>query len=459
MLSSFGLPELVAITTDRLLRSLLLKTPVCDVALERLLTRARLSMLDLATARADVPGEVLDFCCALAQQCFINEYVFACASEESDRARSLREQLASALAANDIVPPLTVATVAAYFPLHTLDVPPDKFERPWPEPIACLIVQQVREPGEEQSLRASIPALTPITDNVSAQVRQQYEENPYPRWVATSSLHLPISFDERIRSQFPRATFMPLAKPTPDILIAGCGTGRHAVETAQQHPSARILAIDLSLASLAYATRKARELRVANVTFDQADILQLGSLRRAFDVIESVGVLHHLRDPLEGWRILLSLLRPGGFMRVGLYSSPARQHISAARTFIAERGYRGTADGVRQLRQDILNLEDGSQLKAVTDSSDFFTVSRCRDLLFHVEEHLTGIPEIKSFLAANHLTFLGFDDPAESSYADLFPADKSKTDLDCWHLFETSHPATFARMYQFWLQKPYSAIR
>ncbi len=98
-------------------------------------------------------------------------------------------------------------------------------------------------------------------------------------------------------------------------------------------------------------------------------------------------------------------------------------------------------------------MADGSQLKDVADSSDFFTVSRCRDLLFHVEEHLTGIPEIKSFLAANRLAFLGFEDPAESSYADLFPDDKAKIDLDCWHRFETAHPATFARMYQFWLQK------
>ncbi len=453
MPSSFGLPELEAIATDRLLQSLLLKTPVCDVALERLLTRARLTMLDLATAPADVPREVLDFCCALSQQCFINEYVFACGTEELDRARGLREQLASAFAANGDVPPLTVATVAAYFPLHTVNVPPDKFERSWPEPIVRLIVQQVREPAEERALRASIPAITPITDNVSALVRRQYEENPYPRWVATSSLHLPISFDERIRSQFPRAIFTPLDKSTPDILIAGCGTGRHAIETAQQHPSARILAIDLSLASLAYATRKARELRVANVEFGQADILQLRSLRHTFDVIESVGVLHHLRDPFEGWRILLALLRPGGFMRVGLYSGLARQQVNAARAFIAERGYRGTADDIRQLRQDILSLEDGSQLKEVADSSDFFTVSRCRDLLLHVEEHLTSIPEIKSFLAANRLAFLGFEDPAESSYADLFPDDKAKIDLDCWDRFETAHPATFARMYQFWLQK------
>ena len=173
---------------------------------------------------------------------------------------------------------------------------------------------------------ASIPALTPITDNVSELVRQQYEENPYPRWVATSSLHLPISFDERIRSQFPRtylyATRQVHARYPHRGLRhrAPCHRNR-AAASERQDPRDR----SQVSASLAYATRKARELRVANVEFGQADILQLRSFQRTFDVIELVGVLHHLRDPLEGWRILLSLLRPGGFMRVGLYSALARQ--------------------------------------------------------------------------------------------------------------------------------------
>ncbi len=46
------------------------------------------------------------------------------------------------------------------------------------------------------------------------------------------------------------------ANPTVDVLIAGCGTGQHAIETAQRFSGARVLAIDLSLTSLAYAKRK-----------------------------------------------------------------------------------------------------------------------------------------------------------------------------------------------------------
>ena len=59
----------------------------------------------------------------------------------------------------------------------------------------------------------------------------------------------------------------------PTILIAGCGTGRHSIETATRFKSSKDLAIDLSLASLAYAQRKTEEFRIENIKYMQADIL------------------------------------------------------------------------------------------------------------------------------------------------------------------------------------------
>ncbi len=453
---TFGLPGLTAIANDRLLRLLLVSTPVWDVTLERLLTAARYAVLDLASATPapEASGAVLNLCGALAQQCFLNEYVFDCSHDEQERASTLRDRLAAALTSGDVVPPLMVAAVAAYVPLHSLDLPAERFQRSWPDAVARIIRQQVDEPGEERSLRPSIPALTPILDDVSMLVRQQYEENPYPRWTTTSSWKSRLTFDNKIGLQFPHVTVRRLGKPDIDVLIAGGGTGRHVIDTAQILADAKILAIDLSLASLSYAKRKVRELGIGNIEFGLADILQLGSLGRSFDVIESVGVLHHLRDPAEGWRTLLAILRPGGFMKLGLYSELARQEITAARAFIADRGYGPTADGIRRCRQELLSLDDGPIDRKSLESPDFFTTSGCRDLLFHVQEHLTTIPAIKSFLAANNLTFIGFETQALGEYAALYPDDKAMVDLDRWHAVETAHPTTFRGMYQFWVQKP-----
>ncbi len=285
------------------------------------------------------------------------------------------------------------------------------------------------EPLTERALRSAIPQLTAISGDVSRAVQDQYEDNPYPRWSDTVT-----------------------AATTQDrpfeALIAGCGTGRQSVELAQRHPAARILAIDLSLTSLSYALRKTRELAIRNIEYAQADLLALETIGRSFDLIEANGVLHHLADPWAGWRVLLSLLRPGGEMRIGLYSERARQPVIAAHAFIAKHGYGRTPEDIRRFRQEVLGEET---LAMLPQSRDFYTVSACRDLLFHVQEHRMTLPQIKTFLIENNLTFHGFDLDAATlaAYRTKYPADQAATDLDCWHAFETAYPNTFVRMYQF----------
>jgi SAM-dependent methyltransferase len=270
--------------------------------------------------------------------------------------------------------------------------------------------------------------------------------------VHAASVAEPTTIDEHLRNQFPSAPFRPLANATGlDILVAGCGTGRHPIELARKYRDARVLAIDLSLASLCYAKRKTPAALASRIEYAQADILELGSVNRSFDLIEASGVLHHLAEPPAGWRALLSLLRSGGFMHVGLYSELARHDIAAARQFIAERGYRPTVDDIRRCRQDLLN----SPLKGVARAGDFFSTSECRDLLFHIQERRLTIPEIKFFLTENDLKFIGFEfaPPIMQHYRNMFGGDRFTRDLDRWHAFETDRPDTFANMYQFWVQK------
>jgi SAM-dependent methyltransferase len=286
-------------------------------------------------------------------------------------------------------------------------------------------------------------------------VRQQYEENPYPRWAKADPPKKAVRIDRYMRSKFPAATFRDLGKDDLDVLIAGCGTGQQAIEAAPRFLGARTLAIDLSLTSLAYALRKTREIGVPNIEYAQADILRLGAVGRTFDVIESSGVLHHLGDPFTGWRVLLSLLRPGGFMAVGLYSELARAGIVEARSFIAERGYGSSADDIRRCRQDLIAHEGGKAFPDAYASSDFYSTSDCRDLLFHVQEHRLTIPQIAGFLADNALDLVGFELEAAvaSRYRAMYPGDPAMTDLPSWDAFEHQHPGTFAGMYQFWVQK------
>ncbi|MGZ5927826.1 MAG: tetratricopeptide repeat protein, partial [Rhizomicrobium sp.] len=347
---------------DELLLALLVSAQNTDVELERFLTMARRVLLEAATGDEPEDSTSLEFYAALAQQCFINEYVFFGDDEELQGARKQRDLLTAALDSGAQIPVLRLLAVAAYFPLHSLSGAARLTDRTWPGQVIAVLLQQVREPQEEAQLRAAIPRLTAIADAVSRMVQAQYEENPYPRWVRIPLTERAISIAGYLRQKFPFAVFQRNSGgEIAEILSAGCGTGQLALEIAQS-VTARVLAIDLSLSSLGYAARKARELGLPGIEFAQGDLLELGAIGRSFDVVECSGVLHHLAGPFAGWRLLLALLRPGGFMVVGVYSEAARRGIVEARRFIAERGYGTSADDIRRCRQDLLDLDRGREL-------------------------------------------------------------------------------------------------
>jgi tetratricopeptide (TPR) repeat protein/SAM-dependent methyltransferase len=449
--------ELAAVSGSPLLRALLQAAPVQDVAIERFLTNARAVLLATALAAgaegADAQAE-LGFLCALAQQCYLNEYVFAVSAEEVQQLASLQQKVEAALAAATAIPAIWLIALAAYAPLHTLANVAALTERSWADPVNRVVREHVNEPGEERRVRTLLPALTPISDEVSIAVRQQYEEAPYPRWLKPAPVGHPTSVTWYLRNQFPQAPIsVTHERATLDVLIAGCGTGQHTVETAQRFIGANVLAIDLSLASLGYAARKASELGIGNIEFAQADILELGGIGRSFDLIEASGVLHHLRDPGQGLRVLNALLRPGGYMHLALYSATARADVRAARALIVERRWRPIPEDIRECRQEILSFPDDHPARSVSGYSDFFAMSEYRDLLFHVQEHQFAIPQIKSLLADNGLTFIGFAGPPALNFQARFPGDAMR-DLDQWHLLELEHPKMFVNMYEFWAQKP-----
>ena len=379
---------------------------------------------------------------------------FSATKRNYRRANNQRDLLIAALDSGAPIPVLRLLAVAAYFPLHSLSSAARLTDRPWPDEVIAVLVQQVREPQEEAQLRAAIPRLTAIADATSRLVRTQYEENPYPRWVRIPLTERAIPIAGYLRQKFPFAVFQRNSGGEfAEILSAGCGTGQLALEIAQS-VKARVLAIDLSLSSLGYARRKARELGLTGIEFAQADLLELDAIGRSFDVVECSGVLHHLADPFAGWRMLLSLLRPGGFMVVGFYSEAARRGIVEARRFIAERGYGTSADDIRRCRQDLLALDRSRELGAAF--GDFFGVSSCRDLLFHVQEQQMRLSAIADFLQDNGLTFLGFEigNAMLQAYRRCFPDDPGATNLSHWETFENENPDTFTGMYRFWIQKP-----
>ncbi len=455
----FGADGLPTLAADRLLHGLLEATPVTSIEFERFLTCARHALLETASSKqAPDPSDIaaLQFYAALTRQCFVNEYIFDCGDSERLAAAACRTKLLALLDADAVVPPFLLLAVAAYFPLYSLRDPTRLLAANGPGPVDEVLRQQIREPLEERALRAGIDRLTSITPGVSEDVREQYEQNPYPRWVKLPIREQPLPFNAEFRCALPLAPFTPMLDDrAPEVLVAGCGTGSSAILVATRFRGARVLAIDLSLSSISYGKRKTQELGITNVEYAQADILKLGAIARTFDIIDSGGVLHHLADPFAGWRILLSRLRPGGFMSLGFYSELARRHVVTAREFIAARGYAGTPDDIRRFRLDLAAQGARVELQWLSNTPDFYSTSECRDLLFHVQEHRLTLGQIESFLADCGLQFLGFElDPrVVDQYRTRYTDDPTGTNLRNWARFEAENPDTFAGMYRFWVQR------
>jgi ubiquinone/menaquinone biosynthesis C-methylase UbiE len=257
---------------------------------------------------------------------------------------------------------------------------------------------------------------------------------------------------ERLSRTLPEGIEIPATLTGNDfsVLVAGCGTGKQVIELARWIPNCRVLAVDLSRQSLAYAQQKALEYGVKNVRFAQADILRLEELlpRQRFDIVMSTGVLHHMQEPLKAWRILRNLLNAQGIMHIALYSRLARAHINKVRAVIAASNLPPSPTTIQAVRA--LSLR--GELPSLADSPDFYSTSTCRDLFFHVHEQQFDVPEIAAALKQLDLRFLGFDNSPDTlpNFVAEFPTPQAQLDLERWHPYELAHPNVFARMYSLW---------
>ena len=174
---------------------------------------------------------------------------------------------------------------------------------------------------------------------------------------------------------------------------------------------------------------------------------------KEFDIIESAGVLHHMDDPMAGWRVLVDLLKPGGLMKIGLYSELAREHIVRVREEIGLLSVGTSKAEIKKFRQVLAESHDESY-QLVTTSNDFYSLSTLRDLIFHVQEHRFTLPQIKKCLDELGLKFCGFENKdVISNFRELHGKEADIYDLELWHQFEERNPQAFVGMYQFWCQK------
>ncbi len=453
--------DLQNLLQDELFLSLLTKTVVANAQIEDFLTLLRGEFLCLAVESSGGSNIKQYSQCiyALANQCFWNEYIFSQGPVDLEKRGALYD-LIEGCDPGDVEWQLNSALLGCYSSL--IECPAivkriSECEAALDKGFKQVVQLQVENPAIERALVASIDVLSEISDETTKHVREQYEENPYPRWIGVYH-HRPTPVQQFIASQvYPSLLQAESISAKPEVLVAGCGTGAHPISCALQYIGSSVLAVDISLSSLCYAKRKADEMKVKNIAFLQSDILELHKIDKTFDVIESVGVLHHMENPVKGWGVLAGLLKDDGYMKIALYSELAREHVVEARKFIQEQGYSPTSEGMQVCRQAIREKagNDVWAERLLTGGADYYSFSAIRDLIFHVQEHRYSWGMISDILDELGLELSGIviDGAIKREYLREFPEDKKAACLESWAEFETKNPRTFSQMYQFWVRK------
>ena len=284
-----------------------------------------------------------------------------------------------------------------------------------------------------------------------AKVHELYTSHPYPSWRR-------FGFMSSDKKQKVKRT-----------LIAGVGTGKAVLAHLQHFDPEEILAVDLSRRSLQVAKRQLLALGIQNVVLWQCD---LNTLEGQFDVIESIGVLHHLSDPTAGFAAMKRLLAPGGTLVLGVYSRMARRSISVMRDLAGNASY-------ERFRAWLGDPASGPEMRAEERAylSEFLTEfsissrSTFEDLLLHPVEHLFELPELEELLAAAGLRVTGVRvPPGSQGVADRWLPyfSPQRRDIPGWppmpllaflHRIETEmEPLLFTNMYVFIASHGSSAI-
>jgi len=301
---------------------------------------------------------------------------------------------------------------------------------------------------------------------VSAAVAKLYDTYPFPPEPLLDEPPPGYNWRWNWLSAYSFCTGRKPEKDDPRILDAGCGTGVGTEYLVHLNPKAQITAIDLSAGALAVAKERCQRSGADRVTFHHLSLYDADQVPGEFDLINCVGVLHHLPDPVQGIQSLALKLAPGGIMHIFVYAALGRWEIRLMQEAIAllqgdQLGdYR---DGVKVGRQIFAALPDDNRL--VQREKERWSLENQRDENFadmyvHPQEIDYTIDTLFDLVEASGLEFLGFSNPQSwrleallGKEPELLKRAEGLSDRQRYRLLELLNPSAVTH-YEFFLGRP-----
>jgi SAM-dependent methyltransferase len=292
-----------------------------------------------------------------------------------------------------------------------------------------------------------------ISHDTSAAVQKLYDTYPFPPEPLLDEAPPGYNWRWNWVAAYNFCTGQKPHKQDIRILDAGCGTGVGTEYLVHLNPQASVVGIDLSSGALDVARERCRRSGAERVEFHHLSLYDVGQLEGEFDLINCVGVLHHLPDPIRGIQALAPKLAPGGLMHIFVYAELGRWEIQLMQKAIAllqgeRRGdYR---DGVNLGRQLFESLPEKNRL--VKRERERWALENQRDANFadmyvHPQEIDYNIETLFELIDASKLEFIGFSNPRSwqlerlvGKNPELMERAKQLSDRELYRLIELLDP-------------------
>ena len=445
--------------SSNLLLKRLKNSLICCHHIESIYTQTRKHLLSKIFIDKSSIGEAEHrLLSAICIQCDYNGYVWEVTDKEKKEIQNLEEKIIEDLKLTDDININEVLIYACYKPLlnntSLVNYLSKKFKDT--DEINYEVIQSlILEPLSLRENNDHIKSFNEVKDKTSLKVMNMYKEHPYPKWKGI--LYIPSEINVHQKYYDRDLTEKNDSNIQKEILIAGCGTGQELVTVSKIYSNSNITAIDISLPSLSYAYKRAKDNDVNNFELIHMDLLELVNYKKKFDIINCSGVLHHMKDPELGLKALISCLKEDGYLNIGLYSRTARENITKLRKLIADNNLNNSQEEIAKIRRSIILGYDGYEsFNHLLNVRDFYSFNEMQDLLFHPRELMFNLEEIDEILKRNNLEFIEFDNKYQK-YKDVYnknyPKDKELRSIKNWSEFEDQYPPTFLGMYQFFAKR------
>ncbi|MFP4123801.1 MAG: class I SAM-dependent methyltransferase [Coleofasciculus sp.] len=254
-------------------------------------------------------------------------------------------------------------------------------------------------------------------DNTSIAVAQLYDAYPFPPEPLLDEPPPGYNWRWNWLAAYSFCTGQKPSRQDIRILDAGCGTGVGTEYLVHLNPQAAVVGIDLSAGALQVAQERCHRSGANRVEFHHLSLYDAQELAGEFDLINCVGVLHHLPDPIRGIQALAPKLAPGGLMHIFVYAELGRWEVRLMQQAIAllQGDRRGDYhDGVQVGRQVFESLPENNRI--VKREKERWSLENQRDANFadmylHPQEIDYTIDSLFELIEASGLEFIGFSNP------------------------------------------------